>query len=495
MLHISLFSGIGGFDLAAQWAGWTNIVSCEINPFGNKVLNHYWPDAYHHTDIHTLTIEKINEELTKRHGANWRTNDVVLTGGFPCQPYSLAGKRLGKEDERHLWPEMLRVIQEVKPTWIVGENVFGLINWSNGLVFDEVQTDLETAGYEVQAFVLPACAADAPHRRDRVWIVAHAKSCYDRRNSGEFQKQNEQERKKGQKERVSKFGSTSEVFTTNTNSAPTKHAIQTGRNLPTSESGERVTTNTNGNGQQRSNGKHEVNASKGGQYAQRDAIEGAKYGVIAYANGKRLRRKSNRIGESKFTCKVEPPTDWSNFPTESPIRNVYDGISEIMERHIKPEIYATIKKTNTAEDLQKVWTCFQSEDVQRKIGGLYKIHEPSLLLKTMQLCSAANKDERGISVFSEEASKDLLRKLSKYGTFTNTPHGRELEKQFTDQFANTLPKLSHEIALVTMEAERASRKFAAWHRNESIKAAGNAIVPQIAFRIFETINQYNNQTP
>ena len=172
MLHISLFSGIGGFDLAAEWAGWTNIVSCEINPFGNKVLNHYWPNAYHHTDIHTLTIEKINEELTKRHGEQWRTDDIVLTGGFPCQPYSLAGKRLGKEDERHLWPEMLRVIREIQPTWIVGENVFGLVNWSDGLVFDEVQSDLETQGYEVQAYVLPACAADAPHRRDRIWIIA-----------------------------------------------------------------------------------------------------------------------------------------------------------------------------------------------------------------------------------------------------------------------------------------------------------------------------------
>jgi DNA (cytosine-5)-methyltransferase 1 len=176
MLHISLFSGIGGFDLAAEWAGWTNIVSCEINPFGRRHLEYYWPNAYHHTDIHTLTIEKINEELTKRHGEQWRTDDIVLSGGFPCQPYSLAGKRLGKEDERHLWPEMLRVIREIKPTWIVGENVFGLVNWSDGLVFDEVQTDLETQGYEVQAYVLPACAADAPHRRDRVWIVAHADS-------------------------------------------------------------------------------------------------------------------------------------------------------------------------------------------------------------------------------------------------------------------------------------------------------------------------------
>ena len=174
MLHISLFSGIGGFDLAAEWAGWTNAVSCEINPFGRKVLEHYWPDAYHHDDIHTLTIERINEELTKRHGEQWRTDDIVLSGGFPCQPYSLAGKRLGKNDDRHLWPEMLRVIREVRPTYIVCENVSGLVNWSDGLVFDEVQSDLEAIGYEVQSFILPACAVNAPHRRDRAWIIAYA---------------------------------------------------------------------------------------------------------------------------------------------------------------------------------------------------------------------------------------------------------------------------------------------------------------------------------
>ena len=88
MLHISLFSGIGGFDLAAEWMGWQNIVSCELNPFGQKILKHYWPDAYHHDNVKTLTYQKINEELTKKHGENWRTNDIILSGGFPCQPYS-----------------------------------------------------------------------------------------------------------------------------------------------------------------------------------------------------------------------------------------------------------------------------------------------------------------------------------------------------------------------------------------------------------------------
>lgn len=168
MNHISLFSGIGGFDLASEWIGWNNIASCEINPFGRKVLNHYWPDALHHDDVHTFTKKLLNEKIK-----NWNSKDVILSGGFPCQPYSQAGKRKGKDDERHLWPEMLRVIQEIQPRWIVGENVRGLVNWNGGLVFDEIHFDLENLGYEIQSFILPACSKDAPHRRDRIFIVAN----------------------------------------------------------------------------------------------------------------------------------------------------------------------------------------------------------------------------------------------------------------------------------------------------------------------------------
>ena len=174
MKVISLFSGIGGFEIAAQQMGWTPVVSCEIEEFPRKVLNYYWPNAYHHTDVKTLTYETINNEVSKRFGTDWRKDGVILTGGFPCQPYSAAGKREGKNDERHLWPEMFRLIQEISPDWIVGENVLGLVNWSRGLVFEEVQSDLEAKGYEVQPYILPAVSKNAPHRRDRVWFVAHS---------------------------------------------------------------------------------------------------------------------------------------------------------------------------------------------------------------------------------------------------------------------------------------------------------------------------------
>jgi DNA (cytosine-5)-methyltransferase 1 len=160
MRHGSLFSGIGGFDLAAEWCGWENVFHCEWNTFGQKVLKHHFPNSISYNDI------------TKTDFSIHRGTIDIISGGFPCQPYSSAGKRLGKEDERHLWPEMLRAIREIQPSWVVGENVRGLTNWNGGLVFDEVQTELEAEGYEVLPFLLPACAVNAPHRRDRIWFVA-----------------------------------------------------------------------------------------------------------------------------------------------------------------------------------------------------------------------------------------------------------------------------------------------------------------------------------
>lgn len=180
MNHGSLFSGMGGFDLAAEWMGWNNSFHCEWNPFGQKILKHYWPKA------------KSYEDITKTDFSIWRGRINILSGGFPCQPYSQAGNRLGKEDDRHLWPEMLRAIREIKPDYVVGENVLGITNWNEGLVFEEVQTDMEAEGYEVQAIILPAAGVNAPHRRDRVWFVAHSNGSKQKNNKGaDFEKEGE----------------------------------------------------------------------------------------------------------------------------------------------------------------------------------------------------------------------------------------------------------------------------------------------------------------
>jgi DNA (cytosine-5)-methyltransferase 1 len=178
MTHGSLFSGIGGFDLAAEWMGWENLFHCEWNEFGQKVLNYYFPNAESFTDI------------TKTDFTKYANRIDVLTGGFPCQPYSLAGKRIGKEDDRHLWPEMCRAIREIKPTWVVGENVYGLVNWNGGLVFHEVQADLENQGYEVFPFLLPACGVNAPHQRYRIWFVAYSNNKGRSSGLGQVQKEN-----------------------------------------------------------------------------------------------------------------------------------------------------------------------------------------------------------------------------------------------------------------------------------------------------------------
>lgn len=187
MTHASLFSGIGGFDYAAALLGWINIFDCEIDAFCRKVLEYHFHNSVHYGDI------------TKQIFKEWRGKIDVLSGGFPCQPFSLAGHRKGADDNRYLWPQMLRVIREIRPTWVVGENVAGILTMvqpgaevevggqaslfgedyrkrvlhRQEYVIEYICRDLEREGYAVQPLLIPACAVGAPHRRDRIWFIAH----------------------------------------------------------------------------------------------------------------------------------------------------------------------------------------------------------------------------------------------------------------------------------------------------------------------------------
>lgn len=161
--HLDLFSGIGGFALAARWTGQIETIAfCENDPFCQHILRRHWPHVPLFDDIHTLTKQALHQQGIE--------HIDLLTGGFPCQPFSTAGKRRGTADDRHLWPQMLRVIAQVRPRWVVGENVVGLLH----LALDECLFDLEAQGYEAWTVVLPACALNAPHRRERVFLLAHA---------------------------------------------------------------------------------------------------------------------------------------------------------------------------------------------------------------------------------------------------------------------------------------------------------------------------------
>lgn len=154
MRVLDLFSGIGGFSLGLERAGMETVAFCEIDKFCQKVLRKHWPDVPIYDDVRTLDYDG--------------TVDVIC-GGFPCQPFSVAGNRKGKEDDRHLWPVMFTLVKKYKPSWVIGENVAGLINMG----LDDVLADLESEGYSTRTFIIPACAANAPHRRDRLWIVAN----------------------------------------------------------------------------------------------------------------------------------------------------------------------------------------------------------------------------------------------------------------------------------------------------------------------------------
>ena len=184
MKHIGLFEGIGGFGLAAHWMGWESILMCEWAKWQQQLLAKRFSGVPIHGDIKTLTDEKIKEYI----GAT-PANNIILTGGFPCQPFSAAGKRKGVNDDRYLWPEMLRVIRTIQPAWVVGENVAGILSmafptWEttleNGshkreeseMVAKTIIESLEREGYSVQVFDIPACAVGAPHQRHRTWFVA-----------------------------------------------------------------------------------------------------------------------------------------------------------------------------------------------------------------------------------------------------------------------------------------------------------------------------------
>ena len=340
MKHGSLFSGIGGPDLAAEWMGWENVFHCEWNTFGQRVLKYYWPQA------------KSYEDITKTDFTIHRGTIDVLTGGFPCQPYSLAGKRKGKEDERHLWPEMLRAIREIQPRWVVGENVLGLVNWNGGMVFDEVQSDLEAQGYEVWPYVLPACAKNAPHRRDRVWFVAYSSSNgYDAKPKKGSYGIGQNNIKSGAQRLGSIKGFGDERITPDTNSGGRHEGdkckydnngerqickdFKNNGNKVWSEFGSGCNDGNTPNPQSKPSKRMQSKQSKTCEPKQGESggncSEMGNGGIVTNTDSRRQPIKEHGQTESGRITKTSVPNNWQNFPTQSPVCNGDDGISSRLD--------------------------------------------------------------------------------------------------------------------------------------------------------------------
>jgi DNA (cytosine-5)-methyltransferase 1 len=287
MRHGSLFSGIGGFDLAAEWMGWENVFHCEWNEFGRKILNHHFPEADSFEDITKTDFRKYEGTID------------IISGGFPCQPFSLAGKRKGKDDERYLWHEMLRAIQEIKPKFVIAENVYGITNIDGGMVFEQVCLDLENEGYEVQPFVVPACAKDAPHRRDRVWFVAYSSSYGGQKNTKLQQSTNEKDKKQ-----------------------------------PKRLYNSRTSSNANGIDWR---GEFKGDRQQEGNTLRQSVKDNGEYGTPSNTKSERHKRSEERGGfeevgtdGDKLTSRPLRP-NWEEFPTQSPICGGDDGLSERLD--------------------------------------------------------------------------------------------------------------------------------------------------------------------
>jgi len=362
MNHASLFSGIGGAEVAASMMGWQNLFHCEIQEFPRKVLDYWFPNSESYEDI------------TKTDFTKWHGKVDVLTGGFPCQPFSLAGRRKVADDNRYLWPQMLRAIRQIHPTWVVGENVAGiktmvqscqvtqmgrtdylfeenhLYREESRFTLDKICADLEAEGYSVQPIVIPACAIGAPHRRDRVWIIAHTQCDGHSPQGHGNQRARAKKSEEGQdrpQPRSRRLGSGSAPSYTSgkrhgrwSNKQESFTECSRTPNLGTRRS-KRLASHTL---QHRSHQVHQDHQSQFPDGARSNSLSGQWSSSHSYGNGSKTLQPGE--GSERTGCKrdVQPEerstspewTDrlsrlqqsgrWRNFPTQSPVCRGNDGI-------------------------------------------------------------------------------------------------------------------------------------------------------------------------
>lgn len=448
--HYDLFAGIGGFSLALDTVFYDQEIKhifCEWEAFPTAILKKHWPDGTYYGDIADLVADTASERLERStgeklpRGSNGLTrggNDLkILTGGFPCQPFSHAGRRQGTADDRYKWPEMFAVIRNVRPDWVIAENVRGLASWNDGMVLETVCADLESEGYEVRPYIIPACSKGAPHRRERVWIVANRISQPVR---GKPRNMEQTERQNQDRPPLSwKFGQTF--------------------------SGEDMGT-----------------------------IWNQDWREVAFA-----------------TCNDRMDDELSTW-LDSLGLDVYDTMMG----------YGTESYKRRTEELSNLQTAIQSEEIQRKIGGLLTLEETPVLLEVLRqlirrigeyqripetVVSDGHRERSLQSVWLEE----IRRASDRYSSY-RWGHHEQLARELRDTLPFLSPETSHAIAEegyrlwllyktlqpsetpvrldgATLRGKRTDTISASQHRKERLKACGNAIVPQVAIQIFEAIRK------
>ena len=303
MIHGSLFTGLGGFNIASDEIGWETIFNCEIDKFCQRVLKYYWPDTIIYDDIKKTDFTK------------YRGTIDVLSGGPPCQPISVAGKRKGDKDDRWLWPETIRAVREIAPTYCVFENPTGILSMENGRLFKGILTALENEGYEIECFVIPACSTGAPHRRDRVWIIAYSTGKRTRKGTRgiNIPRKLFQTSKWNKNKQFNQFNGETQ-FTPNTPSMGCGRGTSIGgkisKEIRRAESDKRDksqdATDTNGS-IRRKRGVHQTEPQTTERYA------------------------------GSCNSRIDWSKTWDNFPTQSPIRCRDDGFSARLDNITFPK--------------------------------------------------------------------------------------------------------------------------------------------------------------
>ena len=456
MNHASLFSGIGGAEVAASMMGWQNLFHCEIQEFPRKVLQYWFPNSESYEDI------------TKTDFTKWHGKVDVLTGGFPCQPFSLAGRRKGADDNRYLWPQMLRAIRQIHPTWVVGENVNGiktmvescqvtqmgrtdylfeenhLYREESRFTLDKICADLEAEGYSVQPIVIPACAIGAPHRRDRVWIVArkipttpsHPNSSNDSRRPEEIQGKSQKERL-SERNDIRKPGFTSDVLGHVAHTQCDGYSSQgygnqrarakkskKRKNKPQSRSRRHGSGKTLAHAlQHRSHEVHQDHQFQFPDGARTNSLGGQRSSSHSYRNGGKVLQASKGLERTGRKRDVQPK-EWSTSPEWT------DRLSRL-QRH-------------------------DADTISERLEGMHQS-------------------------WGEESQRQCLwRDLA-----------RHCEEGNWRQFPTQSPVCRGNDG-IPFDVDSLTISFPKW-RQESIKAYGNAWVPQVAYEIFRAIEAEENK--